>query len=71
MVYFFGMHLFWWFFWVIMIVMVLGLFEPVPRRKPIAEMPQFILQKRFAAGEITKEEFEERTRILKAQELKP
>ena len=65
---FLGMHLFWWFFWVIFIVIVMGLFEPVPRRKAKVETPHDILQRRFASGEITKEELEEKTRTLKAHQ---
>ena len=59
---FWGMHLFWWLFWVILIVLFLWLAVPVSRKKVRAyrETPLDILQRRYAAGEISTEEYEER-----------
>ena len=63
---FFGMHLLWWLFWIVVIIMALVVFmsEPVRivRRR---ETPLELLQRRYAAGEITEKEYEERTRTLK------
>lgn len=56
---FFGMHVFWWLFWIILILVLLGLFEPVPRGK-VRETPLQVLQRRYAAGEISTQEYEER-----------
>ena len=54
-----GMHFFWWLFW---LILVLWLFST--RRKNLGQQtkedsPLEILKKRFAKGEITKEEYEE------------
>lgn len=59
---FFGMHLFWWLFWVIIIVLFFWLLTPVPRKRAQVhrETPLEILQHRYAAGEISTEEYEER-----------
>lgn len=60
---FWGMHLFWWLFWVVLIVLFFGTLTPVPRHK-LRETPLQILQRRYAAGEISTEEYEDRkTRI--------
>ncbi len=56
---FFGMHVFWWLFWIILILALFGLFEPVPRGKG-RQTPLQILQRRYAAGEISTQEYEER-----------
>lgn len=59
---FWGMHLFWWLFWIILIVLVLWLSGPLGRNRARAprETPLEILQRRYAAGEISTEEYEER-----------
>lgn len=62
---FWGMHLIWWFFWILIIVVLFGWFEPVPKRRIRSVSPLGILQKRFASGEITKEEYEERKSMIK------
>jgi putative membrane protein len=56
---FFGMHVFWWLFWIVLILALFGLFEPVPRRK-VRETPLQVLQRRYAAGELSTQEYEER-----------
>ena len=58
----FGMHLFWWIFWIVMIVAFFSLLTPVSRRRAhlYRQTPLEILQRRYAAGEITTQEYEER-----------
>jgi putative membrane protein len=56
---FWGMHFFWWLFWIALIVVFFALIEPVPRGRR-RETPLEILQRRYAAGEITEKEYEER-----------
>ena len=56
---FLGMHLFWWLFWIVLIVALFALFEPVPRHKTRAT-PLEVLQRRYAAGEISTQEYDER-----------
>lgn len=56
---FWGMHFFWWLFWVMLITMFFGLMTPVPRHRA-REMPLQILQRRLAAGEVSSEDYEER-----------
>jgi putative membrane protein len=56
---FWGMHLFWWLFWIVLLVAFFSLVTPVPRRR-VRETPLEVLQRRYAAGEISTEEYEER-----------
>lgn len=60
---FWGMHLFWWLFWVVLLFAFFSLATPVPRRRA-RETPLEILQRRYAAGEISTEEYEERKALL-------
>jgi putative membrane protein len=59
---FFGMHFFWWMFWVLLIVSFFSLAFPVPRSRMrlYRDDPLGILQRRYAAGEITTADYEER-----------
>lgn len=61
---FVGMHLLWWVFWVAIIFVMFGWFEPVPKKRIRRDSPLDILQKRFATGEITTEEYHEKKTIL-------
>lgn len=54
-----GMHLFWWVFWIAIIVLLFSFATPVPKTWA-RERPMEILQRRYAAGEISTEEYEER-----------
>ena len=66
---FWGMHLFWWLFWIVAIVLLFTPITPVSvsRRR---ETPLEILQRRYAAGEITTEAYEERKAKLE-RDTKP
>ncbi len=66
---FLGMHVFWWLFWVFLILGLFWLFEPVPRRR-VRETPLQVLQRRYAAGEISTQEYDERKKRLEQDEVK-
>lgn len=54
-----GMHFFWWLFWIGLIMLMFTPFAPVtPGRRHAT--PLDILQRRYASGEITTAEYEER-----------
>jgi putative membrane protein len=58
---FFGMHFFWWVFWVVGMFTLFAMFEPVPRKgNRRIQTPLDILQKRYASGEINDEEYEKK-----------
>ena len=61
---FIGMHWIWWIF--IIAIILLVVFNVIPYR-PLTDATEDafdILKKRFARGEIEREEFEERKKIL-------
>ena len=68
--YMIGMHWFWWLFWILVIVATWWAFsrrptaEPTPPTASSAETPLDRLQRRYADGEITTEEYEERKAVL-------
>ena len=59
--YWFGMHAYWWIFWVILWMLFFSFMTPV-RRSSYRDLqtPLQLLQTRYAAGEITSEDYEER-----------
>lgn len=63
-----GMHFFWWLFWFACIVMFFGFAVPVPRRRyaQLGENPLELLRRRYAAGELTTAEYDERRERLSA-----
>lgn len=54
-----GMHLFWWIFWIMTLVVLLFPDTPVSRRRQ-SDAPLNLLQRRYANGEIDTAEYEER-----------
>jgi putative membrane protein len=67
MYYYWGMHAYWWVFWFLLWILFLSFMVPV-RRITYRQMqsPLQLLQRRYAAGEITSEEYEERrTKLLR------
>ena len=61
---FWGMHFFWWVFWIIIMIWIFATPWDIPGHRTKKETPLSILKKRFAKGEITKEEFEEMKKTL-------
>lgn len=59
-----GMHLIWWIIWVIFLIWIFATPWGVPGQRTKKETPLDILKKRYAAGEIDSEEFEERKKAL-------
>lgn len=59
---FWGMHVFWWLFWIAVMVVLFTSLSPISRRQ--SERPLETLQRRYAAGKITTQEYEERKAVL-------
>jgi putative membrane protein len=58
---FFGMHFLWWMLWIGLLIVFFGFATPVPRRRMrLYEHPLVTLSRRYAAGEITTLEYDER-----------
>ncbi|NNE66405.1 MAG: SHOCT domain-containing protein [Pyrinomonadaceae bacterium] len=67
-----GMHISWWVFLILLSILFLAFFEAEPKHKAKKrrEDPLDILKKRYASGEISTEEFEERKAHLEAKNKK-
>lgn len=61
-----GMHIFWWFFWVVVVLAIVfwGRGDSRVRRERPRETPLELLRRRLANGEISPEEYEKRKVIL-------
>ena len=65
----FGMYMLWWIFWILILVSFFSFLTPVPRKKARLnrQTPLDILQRRYAAGDIAKEDYEERKARLERE----
>jgi putative membrane protein len=54
---FWGMHLIWWFIWLAFLFWIFATPYYVPGQEKKHDSPLTILQKRFASGQITKEQY--------------
>ncbi len=61
---FWGMHLIWWFVWLMFIFWIFATPYNIPGQRMKKDSLFYVLQKRFASGEITKEEYEGKKKIL-------
>ncbi|WP_339869678.1 SHOCT domain-containing protein [uncultured Algoriphagus sp.] len=52
-----GMHIIWWAIWVIILIWIFATPWDIPGQKTKNETPFDILKKRYATGEISKEEY--------------
>lgn len=59
-----GMHLFWWFIIVVLIIWIFATPYDIPGQRRKKDSPLDILQKRFTSGTITKDEYQEKKEIL-------
>lgn len=57
--YFGGMHYIWWFIWILFIIWIFFTPWTIQGNRRITDSPLDILQKRYAAGKITKEQYME------------
>ena len=61
-----GMHLFWWLIWIVVLFWIFATPYDIPGQRRKRNSPLNILQRRFASGEISKEEYDSRRRILES-----
>lgn len=66
---FFGMHFFWWLFWIVLFIALFRMFTPVPKDQlRSGERALDILRRRYAAGEVSTDEYERRKAVLERDE---
>ena len=63
---FWGMHLIWWFIWMMFLVTIFATPYNIPGQRMRKDSPLDILQKRLASGEITNEEYQEKKTLLES-----
>ena len=68
--YFWGMDFIWWFLWIIMLVWIFAIPYDIPGQRNRILSPLDSLQRRFAAGEIGLDEYEERKKIIEIDYIK-
>ena len=61
---FWGMNIIWWVIWMVMIFWIFATPYDIPGQRKKKDSPLDILQKRFASGEITTEEYQAKRKIL-------
>ena len=54
----------WWFVWIILLIWIFAIPYNIPFQRFKKESSLDILQKQFASGQITKEEYLDRKRVL-------
>lgn len=59
-----GMHLAWWFVWIVLIIWIFATPYDIPGQRKKKESHLSILQKQFASGDITKEEYQAMKNLL-------
>lgn len=62
--YYWGMNLVWWIVWVLLLFWIFAIPVAIPGQRRRPDSPLHILQKRFAAGEITIDDYKEKRKIL-------
>ena len=63
---FWGMHFIWWIIWLVLIFWIFATPYNIPGQRKKKDSAIDILRKRFASGEITKEQYEEHKKTLEA-----
>jgi len=61
-----GMHLVWWIIWMTLLFWIFATPYNVPGQRIKINDPLDILKKRFASGQINKEEYQEKKKVLEA-----
>ena len=61
---FWGMHLVWWFVWVVLLFWMFATPYDVPGQRRRKDSALDVLQKRFASGQITNEEYQASKKTL-------
>ena len=65
-----GMHLFWWVLWMILIIWIFLTPWSIPGERRSSDHPLNILQRKYAAGEMSIEEYEKRKTVLERDKIK-
>ncbi len=61
---FWGMHFGWWILWVVFLLWIFATPYNIPGQKTKKDTPLDVLDKRFASGEINKQEYQEMKSLM-------
>ena len=61
-----GMHLIWWLIWVMFLLTIFVSPYDIPGQRSKRQSPLDILKNRFASGQITNEEYQEKKTMLES-----
>ena len=59
-----GMHFFWWIVWLAFLIWIFAIPSNIPGQRLKKDTPLDLLKKRFALGEITNEEYQEKKKLI-------
>jgi len=65
-----GMHLIWWFVWLVMIFWIFAIPFDIPGQRKKKDSAFEILRNRLASGQITNDEYQEKKKILEIELVK-
>ncbi|WP_259065934.1 SHOCT domain-containing protein [Mucilaginibacter sp. X4EP1] len=65
-----GMDFIWWCAWIIMLLWIFAVPYNIPGQRNKKDSPLDVLLKRFAAGEIGKEEYAERKKLIEIEMIR-
>lgn len=68
--YYLGMYAIWWLIWLGFLLWIFVLPFAIPNQRSTRQSPLEMLRKRIAAGQVTKEEYHDRKKILEADPVK-
>lgn len=68
--YFWGMDLIWWFLWIMLLVWIFAIPYDIPGQRNRKLSALDVLQQRFAAGEVGKDEYYESKKIIELDGVK-
>ncbi len=61
---FWGMHLLWWIVWFVILIWIFAIPSYIPGQRAKKDTPLNLLKKRFTLGEINKDEYLEKKKLL-------
>ncbi len=67
---FWGMDFIWWFIWIVLLFWIFAIPYDIPFQRNRRTSPLDTLQRRFAAGDISPEEYHEKKKIIEMDYIK-
>ena len=65
--YYWGMNPIWWFLWLVLLIWIFAVPYDIPGQRKGKNRPLDILRQRFASGQISNEEYQQRKKVLESE----